>query len=644
MAALTTCIVPCFNGERFLGAAIDSVLAQDYRPVEIIVIDDGSADDSVDIAEAYGDPVRVIRAEHRGIAAARNAGILASHGEYLGFLDADDLYLPGKLSAQVAALEADPGIDYCLCIAENFWEAGLEAERDRYSELGKVRATHHPGAMLARRSAFDRIGLLDTRRAVGDDIDWFLRAADAGLEGSDPSRRLLRPPHACSQSLARAREPRSVPRSRQGTHRSATQGRPAGRSTPARALRPSALAIRRESGILGERSRAGKRRRRPVQAHNPRSSPRPDRRALDRCRSVPHNLMRVLYFVERFWPFIGGVEVMTARVLPPLARRGIEITIVTSQDDLELPERDQIDGVAVRRLPFGDAVRSSNLDAVIEMRQRIGALRQEVQPDLVHMVFTGPGIYFPVTTAHISPAPTLLSFHGSWPLADLERHSLLRQAIGISAWLTACSNSALADLRALGQGIEHRSSTILNGLDPSFEPSELRFDPPVLLCAARLVPEKGLDIAIAALALVRRAVPDGAPPARWRRPAPAGARTSGRRARRCRRDRVSGGPVARRDRRARRLGDRRARSLPPRRLRTDRARRHARPASGHRGAHRRPAGGARRQRGNARRAGRPGRAGKRRQDTARRPRARPASCRSRPATCARRVHASPVRR
>ncbi len=218
--------------------------------------------------------------------------------------------------------------------------------------------------------------------------------------------------------------------------------------------------------------------------------------------------MRVLYFVERFWPFIGGVEVMTARVLPPLARRGIEITIVTSQDDLELPERDRIDGVEVRRLPFGDAVRTSNLDAVIEMRQRIGALpRREVQPDLVHMVFTGPGIYFPVTTAHISPAPTLLSFHGSWPLADLERHSLLRQAIGISAWLTACSDSALADLRALGQGIENRSSTILNGLDPSFEPSELRFDPPVLFCAARLVPEKGLDIAIAALALVREQFP-----------------------------------------------------------------------------------------------------------------------------------------
>ena len=73
----------------------------------------------------------------------------------------------------------------------------------------------------------------------------------------------------------------------------------------------------------------------------------------------------------------------------------------------------------------------------------------------------GPASISRSTPADISPAPTLLSFHGSWPLADLERHSLLRQAIGISAWLTACSDSALADLRALGQGIENRSSTIL---------------------------------------------------------------------------------------------------------------------------------------------------------------------------------------
>ncbi len=108
MTALTACIVPCFNGERFLGAAIDSVLAQDHRPIEIVVVDDGSTDHSLAVAEAYGDPVRLIRAEHGGIAAARNTGILASHGEYLGFLDADDLYLPGKISAQVAVLEARP--------------------------------------------------------------------------------------------------------------------------------------------------------------------------------------------------------------------------------------------------------------------------------------------------------------------------------------------------------------------------------------------------------------------------------------------------------------------------------------------------------------------------------------------------------
>jgi len=176
-----SCIVPCHNGEAFLAAALDSILAQDHRPLEIIVIDDGSSDSSAEIAERYGEPVSVLRQERGGQARARNAGILAAAGGYICFLDADDLYRPGKLTAQLAELEAHPEVELCLCTAENFWEPGLEAERERYSAYGKLRATTHLGSVLARRSVFDSVGLLDPRRGAASDIDWFMRLADSGL-------------------------------------------------------------------------------------------------------------------------------------------------------------------------------------------------------------------------------------------------------------------------------------------------------------------------------------------------------------------------------------------------------------------------------------------------------------------------------
>src|SRR5580692_1468311 len=117
MATLLSCVVPCYNSEPFLAAAIDSILAQEHRPLEIIVVDDGSTDASAEIAERYGEPVSLIRQSNRGPGAARNRGILAATGQYLCFLDADDLYRPGKLTAQLAELEAHPEAELCLCIA-----------------------------------------------------------------------------------------------------------------------------------------------------------------------------------------------------------------------------------------------------------------------------------------------------------------------------------------------------------------------------------------------------------------------------------------------------------------------------------------------------------------------------------------------
>ena len=183
---LITCVVPVHNGELYLAEAIESILGQSHAEIEVIVVDDGSTDGSADLARSFGDPVRVVAQERRGPDGARNRGILEARGELIAFLDADDLFRPGKLSRQLHALEGSPACEICLCVAENFWQPGLELEQKRYAALGKLRATHTFIAMLARRRAFETVGLLDD--TAGSDgspssgqVAWFLRAADCGV-------------------------------------------------------------------------------------------------------------------------------------------------------------------------------------------------------------------------------------------------------------------------------------------------------------------------------------------------------------------------------------------------------------------------------------------------------------------------------
>src|SRR5690242_71279 len=105
-----TVVIPSYNGARYLGEAIESVLAQTHPSVETIVVDDGSVDGTTALVSSYGDRVRGIRQENRGLAAARNSGIRAAAGTYVAFLDHDDRYLPEKTARQVAVFEARPDV------------------------------------------------------------------------------------------------------------------------------------------------------------------------------------------------------------------------------------------------------------------------------------------------------------------------------------------------------------------------------------------------------------------------------------------------------------------------------------------------------------------------------------------------------
>jgi glycosyltransferase involved in cell wall biosynthesis len=128
---LVSIVIPCYNGEKYVGEAIDSALAQTYANKEVIVIDDGSTDGSLDVIKSFGDRIRWETGPNRGGSAARNRGIELARGELIQFLDADDLLHPQKLERQVPlALETPDAIVYCDFVVEDI-ETGDAVEIPR---------------------------------------------------------------------------------------------------------------------------------------------------------------------------------------------------------------------------------------------------------------------------------------------------------------------------------------------------------------------------------------------------------------------------------------------------------------------------------------------------------------------------------
>lgn len=180
-----TCIVPVFNGERFLTEALQSILDQTRPPEEIIVVDDGSTDGSRAVAESFGSSVRYVHQENAGPAVARNTGIDEARGEFIAFLDADDRWDPRKLELQLRRLEERPELAFCVAMVQNFWEEEVADEAHRLQD--HVRARPIPGyvtgTLLVRREWVDRVGGFDPGLSHGDATDWFSRAEAAGAVG-----------------------------------------------------------------------------------------------------------------------------------------------------------------------------------------------------------------------------------------------------------------------------------------------------------------------------------------------------------------------------------------------------------------------------------------------------------------------------
>lgn len=176
-------IIPVYNGERHLGDAIASVLAQTVPVHEIIVVDDGSTDGSLNVAERFGAPVRCHRQANAGAGAARNCGVALAGGEFLAFLDADDLWTPDKLQRQLAAFADDPELEMAFGHLQQFHSPELTAEERRGCAIrAAVMPGYNAGSMLIKAKAFHRVGFYNPKLRIGEFIDWHARAMDVPLK------------------------------------------------------------------------------------------------------------------------------------------------------------------------------------------------------------------------------------------------------------------------------------------------------------------------------------------------------------------------------------------------------------------------------------------------------------------------------
>jgi glycosyltransferase involved in cell wall biosynthesis len=192
-------IVPVHNRPRFVREAIDSALAQEFDGgLEVVVVDDGSTDDTPQVLASFGDRIRAFRQDNAGPAHARNRAFREARGEFLALLDSDDVWLPGKLRAQVAALDASPEACLVHSDVEEFWDDGSGR---RWTRRPPVLAGHvlrdllhrnfvHTMTVVLRRAAVEQAGGFDPAYPPCEDWDLWLRLAERWPFAADSGRRV----------------------------------------------------------------------------------------------------------------------------------------------------------------------------------------------------------------------------------------------------------------------------------------------------------------------------------------------------------------------------------------------------------------------------------------------------------------------
>jgi len=179
---LVSVVIPTYNRAEWIGGAVESVLSQEFQNYELIVVDDGSTDETPKVLERYSDRIRMIRQANCGVSAARNTGVASSNGDFIAFLDSDDLWLPGKLSRQVVFFQQNS--DARICQTNEIWiRNGVRVNpgKRHRKRSGQIFAPSlrlclvSPSAVMLRKKLFDDIGGFDEDLPACEDYDLWLR-------------------------------------------------------------------------------------------------------------------------------------------------------------------------------------------------------------------------------------------------------------------------------------------------------------------------------------------------------------------------------------------------------------------------------------------------------------------------------------
>lgn len=177
-------IIPTYNRASLIPRALDSVLSQTFKDYEIVVIDDGSVDNTQEVIKPYWDRIKYVRQKNGGISAARNRGIQESTGKYIAFLDSDDYWAPEKLEIQAGILDQNPkiGIVYVRMpiVNEHGQILGMKpngVSGKNFQELLRVWGDLPTSSVMTRRECFDRLGMFDENLPPMEDIDMWIRIA-----------------------------------------------------------------------------------------------------------------------------------------------------------------------------------------------------------------------------------------------------------------------------------------------------------------------------------------------------------------------------------------------------------------------------------------------------------------------------------
>jgi glycosyltransferase involved in cell wall biosynthesis len=171
-------IIPVWNGEKYVAEAVSSVLGQEYLNKEVIVVNDGSTDATLEKLRGFGDQIVILSQSNQGLGASRNAGIRAATGEYYAFLDHDDRWLPGKLTAQMEAWRSSGDDPLVFSHVEQFICSTLSSEeKERVVPPQKILPGPIAGTLLMSKGRLEQIGpFLEHRQLLGEFIEWYLRA------------------------------------------------------------------------------------------------------------------------------------------------------------------------------------------------------------------------------------------------------------------------------------------------------------------------------------------------------------------------------------------------------------------------------------------------------------------------------------